>query len=298
MMELSRRSFVTVAGMAAIGLATAALTGCDNSASTTSTTTSASSSAASSSAAEAASYKLVTPGKLTVGSDLAYPPMEYLDGDTPAGFGIAMIEEVAKRLGLEADILSPQNFDTLITQVASGTKMDVSVSSITITDDRKETVDFSTPYFDSNLAVVVLADSDVTSTDDLKTASVGCQSGSTGEDWIRENLRDATCKPFNTPAECLAAVRTGDVVAAIYDDPVAENNVAGEYDDCKVLQVIATGEQYGIAINKENTQLTADINQALADMEADGTLDDIYAEWIGGDDGGTAASSAKGASED
>ena len=111
--------------------------------------------------ASTGSYKLVESGKLTVGSDLDYKPMEYLDGDKPAGFGVDMTQEICSRLGLEMNFLSPQNFDSLITQVNGGTSMDVAVSSITINDEREELVDFSTPYYDSNLAIVTLADSDV-----------------------------------------------------------------------------------------------------------------------------------------
>ena len=87
----------------------------------------ASSSAASDDAGE---YKLIEQGKIIVGSDLDYKPMEYRDGDTATGFGVAMMYEIADRLGLECEFLPPQNFDTLITQVASATKMDIAVSSI------------------------------------------------------------------------------------------------------------------------------------------------------------------------
>ena len=123
--------------------------------------------------ASAGSYKLVESGKLTVGSDLDYKPMEYLDGDKPAGFGVDMTQEICNRLGLEMNFLSPQNFDSLITQVNGGTSMDVAVSSITINDEREELVDFSTPYYDSNLAIVTLADSDVASASDLSGKPVG-----------------------------------------------------------------------------------------------------------------------------
>ena len=80
----------------------------------------------------------------------------------------------------------------------------------------------------------------------------------------------------------MAALRTGKVEAAVYDQPVAENLVANEFkDDAEVLDIIATGEQYGIAINKDNTKLVEDINKALADMQSDGTLDKLKKQYIG-----------------
>ena len=261
---------------AAFVVACLALAGCGGNSASSSAASDASSDAA------AAEYKLIEPGKVIVGSDLDYKPMEYRDGDKATGFGVAMMNEIANRLGLECEFLPPQNFDTLITQVASAAKMDIAVSSITITDERAETVAFSNPYYDSNLAVVVAKDSELQSIDDLSNAIVGVQQGTSGEDWVKENAPDAELAPFTGITEVMAALRTGKVTAAVYDQPVAENLVANEFkDDAKVLDIIATGEQYGIAINKDNTKLVEDINKVLAEMESDGTLDKLKEQYIG-----------------
>ncbi len=305
MNEYTRRAFSISLAAALAAPVAFALTGCGSSGATSGSSAASgsasdgstgSSTSAASSASDApvttADFNLVEAGKLTIGSDLAYPPMEYLDGDTPKGFGVAMMQEICRRIGLTCNFLAPQNFDTLVTQVAGGTKMDVAMSSITITDERAEQIDFTDPYFDSNQAIVVLKDADLSDRDELDGQPVGAQSGSTGEDWIRENLKSSTYVPYNTPAEALAALRTGKIVAAIYDEPVAQNNVAGEYDDCRILDVIATGEQYGIAVNKDNKALTSAINEALEAMQADGTMDDLKATWIEGGQASSAASSA------
>ncbi len=261
---------------AAFVVACLALAGCGGNSASSSAATAASDDAA------AAEYKLIEPGKIIVGSDLDYKPMEYRDGDKATGFGVAMMNEIASRLGLECEFLPPQNFDTLITQVASAAKMDIAVSSITITDERAETVAFSNPYYDSNLAVVVAKDSELQSIDDLSSAIIGVQQGTSGEDWAKENAPDAELAPFTGITEVMAALRTGKVTAAVYDQPVAENLVANEFkDDAKVLDIIATGEQYGIAINKDNTKLVEDINKVLAEMESDGTLDKLKEQYIG-----------------
>lgn len=231
--------------------------------------------------ASSGSYELVESGKLTVGSDLDYKPMEYLDGDKPAGFGVDMTQEICNRLGLEMNFLSPQNFDSLITQVNGGTSMDVAVSSITINDEREELVDFSTPYYDSNLAIVTLATSDIASASDLSGKAVGAQSGSTGEEWAKENLGDSSYTPYTGPTDALTALRAGKIQAVVLDAPVASDYVKGDAGTYKLVDEIATGEQYGIAINKDNPELKKAIDSALADMQADGTLDKLKNKWLG-----------------
>lgn len=231
--------------------------------------------------ASSGSYKLVESGKLTVGSDLDYKPMEYLDGDKPAGFGVDMTQEICNRLGLEMNFLSPQNFDSLITQVNGGTSMDIAVSSITINDEREELVDFSTPYYDSNLAIVTLASSDIASASDLSGKPVGAQSGSTGEEWAKENLGDSSYTPYTGPTDALTALRAGKIQAVVLDAPVASDYVKEDAGTYKLVDEIATGEQYGIAINKDNPELKKAIDSALADMQADGTLDKLKNKWLG-----------------
>lgn len=281
MADITRRNFVATLGCALAGtVAITALAGCSSS-DTSSSSSTESASTSSSSSSDSSEYTLVEAGKLTIGCSPDYPPMEYQEGDKIVGFDYGVMQEICDRLGLECNFLPAQSFDTLVTQVAAGTKMDVSISSITIDDERAEQVDFSDPYYDSNLAIVVLKDSGYTSRDDIEGLPIGAQSGSTGEAWAKENYPDNDYTPFDTTVECLAALRTGQVNAVIYDEPVARNQVSSdEYNDCEILDVIATGEQYGIIINKNNKALTEDINKALADMQADGTMDDLKEQWI------------------
>lgn len=250
-----------------------ALTACGGSSSSSSTASDAS---AASSGASAANYKLVNDGQLTVITSADYQPMEYMEGNDIKGFDIDLIKAVGDKLGLETTVKS-QSFDSLVTAIAGGTSADVSISSITINDERAEEVDFTDPYYDSNLAIVVMKDSKLKSKDDLnsKSIKVGAQSGSSGEDWVKENAKKADYTPFQETPDMLAALRTGKLDAAVYDEPVAETHVKGEYDDCKVLEVIPTGEQYGIIVNKDNPELTSAINQALKELQEDGTIDQL-----------------------
>ncbi len=155
------------------------------------------------------------------------------------------------------------------------------VSSITINDEREELVDFSTPYYDSNLAIVTLADSDVASASDLSGKPVGAQSGSTGEEWAKENLGDSSYTPYTGPTDALTALRAGKIQAVVLDAPVASDYVKEDAGTYKLVDEIATGEQYGIAINKDNPELKKAIDSALADMQADGTLDKLKQKWLG-----------------
>lgn len=236
-----------------------------------------SASSKSSSSASSNGYSLVKDGTLTVATSPDYAPMEYQQNGEIKGYDIAIVKEVAKRLNLKVDVQN-QSFDSLVAQVAGGTKFDCSISSITINEERSEQVKFSDPYYDSNLAIVVLSSSEATSKDQLNGKPVGAQSGSSGEEWAKENLKNSEYTPFQETPDMLAALRTGKIQAAIYDEPVAENHVKTEYSDCKVLEIIPTGEQYGIIVNKDNAALADAINAALKDMKADGTLDKLKTE--------------------
>jgi ABC-type amino acid transport substrate-binding protein len=139
-------------------------------------------------ATPAADLRLITPGVLTIGSDCDYPPFISMEGENPVGFEYELMQAVGAKLGLEIVYLSPQNFDTIIASVAAATKMDIGVSSFTINDERLELVDFCIPYTDSNQAVVALKTKGYTSAEDLRGLKVAAQSGTTGSDWVRENL--------------------------------------------------------------------------------------------------------------
>ena len=270
-----------VACVSVATIACLALTACGGGSSKASSSSAASSSAASSASATttSAGYKLLEGGKLKVVTSAEYSPMEFMEGSDIKGFDIDLIKEIGKRLGLDVTI-SNQAFDSLVTSIAGGKQFDCSISAITINDERAEQVKFTNPYYDSNLAVVTLADSPIKSMDALSGAPIGAQSGSSGEEWAKENLKQSAYTPFQETPDLLAALRTGAVQAAIYDEPVAKNHVSTEYTDCKVLNVIPTGEQYGIIVSKDNAALADAMNKALADMKADGTYDKIAAQWF------------------
>ncbi|MDR3307519.1 MAG: ABC transporter substrate-binding protein [Coriobacteriales bacterium] len=225
-------------------------------------------------------YTLLKDGKLIVGSDCDYPPFVYLEGEQPTGFEYDLLVAIADELGLEVEYLSPQTFNALIALVNAGGKMDVACSSFTINDERLELVDFTDPYFDSNQACVALKSKGFTSASDLAGLTVGAQDGTTGQVWAEENLSGITMIPLVDASTAFAALQAGTVEAIFLDEPVAAEMVAQTYTDCEVVEAIPTGEQYGIAVSKDNPELTKAINEALATLKANGTYERIFAKYF------------------
>lgn len=230
----------------------------------------------------AADYKLVEPGKLTVGSDLDFPPMEMLEGDKPTGFDVDLMTAIAKEMGLEVSYLPPQEFDALLASV-NADKFDVVASSLTINDERKKEVVFTEPYFDSNQSIAMRAGSTYAKPEDLAGKKIGVQSGTTGQQWAEENLKPAgaTIVPFSKTSEAFAALEASNVDAVVNDLPITADIVKNSEGKLTVVNEIPTGEQYGFAVALDNGTLATAINEALAKVKASGEYDRIYEKWIG-----------------
>ena len=274
-MNMNRREFLAAFGTVAAG---AVLAGCGNS---NATSTDSSSDAKSD---EKKGMTLIEDGKLTVVAELGFAPFEYMDEKTgePVGFDVDVINAVAEKMGLTASYLPNQKFDTLVPIIKQGGKADVSIAAITITDERLESVDFSEPYLDSNQAIVVAKGSSETE-ETLNDASnqVVCQGGTTGDEWIGENLPDAVRVPVDDVTAALTGVQTGLYPAMVVDLPVASYMLAQSFSDLEIVKEIPTGEQYGIAVSKDNPELTQAVNKALEDMKSDGTMKEIETKWFG-----------------
>ena len=274
-MNMNRREFLAAFGTVAAG---AVLAGCGNS---NATSTDSSSDAKSD---EKKGMTLIEDGKLTVVAELGFAPFEYMDEKTgePVGFDVDVINAVAEKMGLTASYLPNQKFDTLVPIIKQGGKADVSIAAVTITDERMESVDFSEPYLDSNQAIVVAKGSSETE-ETLNDASkqVVCQGGTTGDEWIGENLPDAVRVPVDDVTAALTGVQTGFYQAMVVDLPVASYMLSQSFSDLEIVKEIPTGEQYGIAVSKDNPELTQAVNKALEDMKSDGTMKEIETKWFG-----------------
>ena len=235
--------------------------------------------------ASGSGYTLVEDGKLTMISNFYFPPFVSMDETTGdyVGFDVDLYKAVCDKLGLEPNILPTVQFDTIVPTIKQGGKADIAVGAITITDERLQEVDMTAPYMDSNQALVVSSSSGVASAEDLNHDGVriAVQAGTTGEMWARENIPNAEVVPLDDIIQCLTGVQTGLYDASVCDLPVASYEIKIAYSDLTVAQEIPTGEQYGFVISKDNPQLTADVNQALKELEEDGTIDELEEKWFG-----------------
>jgi polar amino acid transport system substrate-binding protein len=234
--------------------------------------------------ADAGSYTLVVDGKLTCISNLYFPPFESMDEQTgdPVGFDIDMSKALAEHMGLEVNWLPSQAFDSLVPTIKAGGTADVAIAGMTITDKRKEEVDMSDPYIDSNQSLVTKVGSTET-LDSLNAEGkkIAVQAGTTGADWAAENLPNATVVPLDDIISAMNGVLTGSYDGLVTDLPVSSYQIKNSFSDLQVIEEIPTGEQYGIAVSKDNPGLTEAINAALAEMASDGTMEQIKTQWFG-----------------
>ncbi len=276
MSSMNRRNFVVTLGLAG----TALLAGCSGSNEPAADVPAADDAAEST---DEASYTLVKEGVLTNVAELGFSPFEYIDEDgNTVGFDVDLSNALAEKMGLTCEWLPNQAFDTLVPTIKQGGKADICIAGMTISDERLEEVDFSDPYLNSNQGIVAAAGSDLNSESlNAEGMQVACQTGTTGDDWISENLPNATKVPLADVTAALMGISTGLYNAMVIDLPVAQNMIAESFSDLEVVEEIPTGEQYGIAVSKDNPGLLAAINEALAAVEEDGTMDEIKQKWFG-----------------
>ncbi len=234
----------------------------------------------------ASGAELVKKGTLTVCSDVPYPPFEDFDKTSESGFkgfDVDIVSEVAERLDLELAI-KDSSFDGLQSgQALNAKQCDMVASAMTITDDRKKNLDFTDGYYDSQQSLLVPADSKILEIGDLKGVKVGVQEGTTGKTYAEENATGAEIITFPSDAEMFQAIKAGQVQALLQDLPVnLDHTKDGEF---KLVETYDTDEEYGFAIKKGNTKLVDDVNEALEEMDDDGTYDTIYDKYFATDAG-------------
>lgn len=227
----------------------------------------------------AADLDLISEGTLTVCSDIPYPPFQFDDPDAPSGysgFDIDLVQEIADRLGLQLTVLEV-GFDALQSgaSLAAG-QCDLVASAMTITEERAENLLFSDPYYDATQSLIVLADSGISSLDDLVGEALGVQADTTGAAFAYENAPEGvTVTEFPGGPDIFTAMLAGTVAAGLQDLPVNVEQV--EQDDrFRIVEEYDTGEQYGFAAALGNDSLIEAVNTTLAEMREDGTYDEIY----------------------
>ncbi|HEX6229861.1 MAG TPA: basic amino acid ABC transporter substrate-binding protein [Solirubrobacterales bacterium] len=217
--------------------------------------------------------------KLTVGSDVPYPPFEEF-GESKTeftGFDVELVEAVAEKLDREPEFIDT-SFDTIFRDLAQG-KFEMVASATTITDEREKTVDFSDPYYLAEQSILAKEGSDVKSVADLDGVTVGVQQGTTGQEFVEEETNAAEVRPYPEGPDLVTPLKGGTIDAAVLDIPVAENLAAAQAG-IEVAAEIKTGEEYGLVVQQGEEDLLNEVNEALQELKDDGTLGELYEKWL------------------
>lgn len=228
--------------------------------------------------------QLVTDGTLTIGTSAEYEPFEYMEDGEYKGFDLDLAQAIADDLGLELKIENV-DFDTIVPGVASGAKYDMGIAAITATPERKKEVDFTDSYYMDDQAIVTMVDNGDITADNYSDAlngegvKIAVQSGSTAEAFAKENFPNAELVPFKNATDCFAAVQSNQAVALVTNRSVAAQLVATSFSNEQVIKQISTGEEYAIAVNKDNAALLDALNDSIAKLTEDGTVDELMAKY-------------------
>ncbi|MBQ6066514.1 MAG: basic amino acid ABC transporter substrate-binding protein [Clostridia bacterium] len=215
---------------------------------------------------------------LVMGTNAAFPPYEFVAEDgSYAGIDVEIATAVAEKLGKTVEV-KDMEFDSLIPAVAGGS-IDFVMAGLTVTDERKETVDFSDTYATGVQVIIVKEDSDIASADDLEGKKIGVQAGTTGDIYVTDDYGQENVSQFNNGSLAVQALVNGQVDCVVIDNEPAKNFVAAN-EGLKILATEYITEDYAAAFAKENTELHDQFNAALAELIADGTVQSIIDKYI------------------
>ena len=273
-----KKFFSIMALMLVLVLVSASFTACTSnggsdatSAATDAATTDAASSSEDTSAPET---KYTT---LKMGTNAAFPPYEYKEGEAFVGIDVEIAQAIADKLGATLEIVDME-FDSIITSVNQG-EVDFGMAGMTVTDERLLEVDFTYSYATGVQSIIVLDGSDIKTPDDLAGKKIGVQLGTTGDIYATDDYGSENVDQYGKGADAVIALKGGDVDAVIIDNEPAKAFVA-ENEGLVILDTDYAVEDYAIAVKKGNTELLDDINDALKALIADGTIDGIIAKYI------------------
>lgn len=231
-----------------------------------------------------ASVQLVKSGALTTCTNLPYEPFQFRQGGDVVGFDVELIDLVAKKLGVTQEIVDI-DFDAIKGGTAlNGGRCDLAAAGMTITEERKQSVDFSNPYFDEVLVFMTSKGTGVTSLDDVRAKNLdfGVQAATTSLDHAKSEGFDP--KQYKDAGKLLLALQSGQVDVILQDLPVVNTwlkrpDLAAKFELGGQLK---TGAQYGFAVKKGGSPvLLKTINDTLTAAIKDGTWASAYQKWMG-----------------
>lgn len=220
--------------------------------------------------------------EIVFASDATWPPMEFVDDQKQiVGYSIDFIKAAGEAAGF-TPVFKNTAWDGIFSGLAAG-KYDAICSSVSITDERKKSMDFSTPYFKVRQALIVPKNSAVKTLPELKGQKVGGQIGTTGYFAIKA-AEGVEAKSYDEVGLAMEDLNVGRIAAVVCDDPVAAQYAMNQYKDTlKIAAIIETGavEFYGIAVNKGNKESLDLINKGIEAVIASGKDKELQKKWIG-----------------
>ncbi len=222
-------------------------------------------------------------GKLKIGLDDSYPPMEFRDEkNNLVGFDIDFANELGKKLGVEVEF-TPTEWKGILLALQSG-KFDAIISGLSITEERKKSIEFSEPYVMGGQVIAVKkGNASIKKLDDLKGKVLACQMGSTGHKAAEkmEGLKEV--KPYDKITEAFTELSIGRIDAVIMDAQVGGYYLAKNPGKFEVLEQKVSEEPMGIGFKKEDKELKEEIQKAINELKEDGTLSKLSVKWFGFD---------------
>jgi ABC-type amino acid transport substrate-binding protein len=218
---------------------------------------------------------------LVIGTDATYPPFEYVDEQGGIrGVSVAIGEAIAQRLGKPVEFQNI-NFDGLIPALQTG-RIDLIISSLTASEQRRRSIDFSIPYVKTGLAILVAKDSSVRSAEDLKAPGrkLAVRIATTGEQWCREHIPGAKLVALDTDAACVLEVVNGTVDAWVYDQVSVMNYHAKHAGRTRALLAPLREEVWAVGLKKGRDDLKTLVDEVIGRMKADGSFSRLADQYL------------------
>lgn len=234
---------------------------------------------------------LVKSGTLSVCTNTPYKPFEYEENGTIVGLDADIANAIASDLGVKAQLTSI-SFEGLDSGTGLSTgQCDIALAGIGVTDERKSKMEFTTVYFDDNLAILVPKGSSITSAADLKGVSVGAQQATSGETYAKEN--GAEVIQYEDTSLMFSALKTGQVKAVAANLSVVSEALTNDPDSFKIAyQDSENTEQIAAAVSSNNKALLTKANATITKLKENGELDKMKAKWVGATSSTSASASS------